>query len=174
MPRYFSSRCGVWNKSCSPRRMRQLDKFLERDDFVFRAFVQADFADSQHVGLIEKLGQQGNHFPGEARRFRPLWIHAQPGIVAHAVIGRAPRLPFGELAKVVVEAGGRSAVVAHPEGRLGDGHATRAGHRFQVVGGARGDVDMRIEEVHGSGGSSGEGFGDLHLGLRAWVLGLGV
>ena len=72
--------------------------------------------------------------------------------MADAVVGRAPRLPLGKLAEVVVEAAGGGAIVAHPEGRLADGHAARLGHRLEVVGGARRDVDVGVDEVHGRGG----------------------
>ena len=48
-----------------------------------------------------------------------------------------------------MEAADGRAVVAHPEGRLADGHAAGLGHGLEVVGGARGEMDVRIEEVHG-------------------------
>ena len=148
VPLYLSSRCGVWKRSCSPRSHAQLDQSRERGHFVLRALVQADFADAQHVGLVEKLGQQGDHLAGEGDVFGLLGVDADPGVVANAVVGRAFRLPLGELPEVVVEAVRAAAVVAHPEGRLADRHAAHLGHRRQIVGRAGGDMDVRVDKVH--------------------------
>ena len=154
MPWYLSSRCGVWNSNCSPRRRRQVDQFQQRGHFVLGALVQADLADAQHAGAVEKLGQQGDHFAGEGDVFGLLGVDAHPSIVADAVVGGALRLPLGELAEVVVEAADAGAVVAHPEGRLAHGHAAGLGHGLEVVGGAGGDVNVGVDEVHGQGGES--------------------
>ena len=127
MPWYLSSRCGVWKSSLLVALQAQVDQLQQRGHFVARVLVQPDLADAQHVGPVEELGQHGDHLAGEGDVLGLLGVDAQPGVVADAVVGRALRLPLGELAEVVAEAVGAAAVVAHPEGRLADGHAARPG-----------------------------------------------
>ena len=68
--------------------------------------------------------------------------------MTHAVVGRPPRLPFGELAEVIVKTLRAAAVVTHPKRRLGHDNAAHPGHRGQIVGGSRRDVNVRARAIH--------------------------
>ena len=123
---------------------------------VERVLVEADLADPEHVRLVEKLGDEGNHFAGERNVFGFLGVDAEPGEVLNARPTGALGFEIGQLPEVVAKRFGAAAIEPGPEGRFTEGDAPHAGHPFVVVGGPRNHVDMRIDEVHASGSSSGE------------------
>jgi hypothetical protein len=105
----------------------QFNKFQERGDFILCVFMQSDFADAEHFRLIEKLGQKRDDFLGKGGVFRFFRVDAHPAVMANAVVGGPPRLPLGQLAKVIVKAARARAVVTHPKSRFANRHAARAG-----------------------------------------------
>ena len=129
----------------------ELDVAFEDGDFVAAIFVEADFADAEDVGAVEKGGKQREDFVGEGEVFGFLGIEAKPRIMRQAEFGGALRFVVGELAKVVVEALGGAAVEAGPEGGFADGAATGGDHGGVVVGGAANHVGVGFNVAHARG-----------------------
>ena len=80
---------------------RQLDMFLENDRLVSRVLVQSDFANSQHVGAIQKIGNQIEDFTRELDVVGFLGIDAQPCVMPDSILGSTFRFGFGQLPKIV-------------------------------------------------------------------------
>ena len=128
---------------------RQIDEGLQGGDFALGILVQSDLADSQYVRPIEEFRKLAHHLAGEGDVLGLLGVHAEPAVVADAILGAPLRLPFRELAEVVVKAVGAAAVESHPECGLANHQAAHLGHQLQIVGISRCDVNMGIEEAHG-------------------------
>ena len=62
----------------------QVDVLLEDGRLVARVLVQADLADAQHVGLVEELGDHGDHLARQRDVLGLLGVDAQPGVVLDA------------------------------------------------------------------------------------------
>ena len=105
----------------------ELDVLLEDGEFVAGVLVEADLADAEHGGAVEELGDDRHDLAGEAGVVGFLRVDAEPAEVRDAELGGALRFVVGELAEVVVEALGRGAVEAGPEGGFADRRAAGEG-----------------------------------------------
>ena len=65
-----------------------------------------------------------------------------------AEFGGALRLVLGQLAKIIVKAGGRTAVEARPERRFANRLATGDGHALVIVRDAADHVGVRFDVAH--------------------------
>ena len=128
----------------------QRELFLEDRQFVSAVLVQADLADAQDIGLVEKLGDDGDDLACEGGIFGFLGVDADPAEVLDAVFGGPAWLLLGEVPEVIVEPAGRTAIKPRPERRLGDGHTARLRHPLIVVCGAGDHVDVRVDVFHGA------------------------
>ena len=126
----------------------EVDVRLENLELVPCVFVQPNFTDAQHIGALEKLGDDPEHVPRKSHVFGFLRIDAEPGEMRERELRGALGLIVGELAKVVVKAVNAAAVKAGPEGGLANGGAPRKTHGFIVVGGPADHVCVRLDVTH--------------------------
>src|SRR5262245_21841087 len=127
----------------------QFELLVERRDLVASDPIQSDFADPQNSRAVEEFRNARQHFARQRPVIGFFGIHCDPAVVLNAVLRGAPRLELGELAEVVLEAVGRTAVPAGPECRLGDGGAAGQRHVLVVVGSTRHHVRVMIDVLHG-------------------------
>ena len=126
----------------------QIDLFFEGREFVAGIFVETDFADAEHGGSVEKLGDERYDLSGHDQIVRFLRIHADVGVVVDEILGRPGRFEGGEVGEVVVEGFRMGAVVSGPEGGFATGDRMHQRHAF-VVGSRPGDhVNVRFDDSH--------------------------
>ena len=77
-----------------------------------RVLVEADLADAQHAGPVEKLGNHRDHFARQRDVLGLLGVDAQPGEVLNAVPAGPLRLELGELLEIIAKAVDAAAVEA--------------------------------------------------------------
>ena len=127
---------------------RELHMLLENHDLVPAVFVQPDFADAEHVGPVEKRGNHRQHLVGQREILSLLGIEAKPRKVRQAELRGAARLVIGQLAEVVAETLGGTAIKAGPERRFAHRAATGCDHRGIVVRDAADHVGVRLDVTH--------------------------
>ena len=121
---------------------------FEDFQFVPRVFVEADFADAQHIRAVKELRDQRENFAGESEVFGLLGIDAKPAIVSEAELGGTLRFVAGELAKVIVKASGGTAVETGPEGWFAHGQAAGGDHGAVIIRYPADHVGVGLDVAH--------------------------
>jgi len=81
---------------------REVHVHLQNLHFIARILVLADFADSQHIGTVEKFRDERDDLPGQRHILRLLGIDAKPGEMGQAEPRGPLRLMLGQLAEIIV------------------------------------------------------------------------
>ena len=127
VPLSLSSRCGRVDEDELLVARGQIHLLLENFQFIAAVPVQSDLADAQDVRTVQKLRDNFNDLRRQLQVLGLLGIEAEPGEVGQAEFGGAPRLVFGQLAKIIVKTLDRAAVKPRPKGRLANRLAAGGG-----------------------------------------------
>ena len=126
----------------------EVNVLLKDGQLVPGVLVEADFADAEDGGFVEKVGDDRHDFAGKDGVIRLLRVDAQPTKMRDSIFGGPLGFVFGELAVVIVKALRRGPVVAGPKGGLANGSAAGHGHGLVVGGGATNHVRVGLNVVH--------------------------
>ena len=105
----------------------QINMFEKNGRFVARVLVQANFADTQHVGTIQELRNYLEYLAGQVHVFGFFGVDAEPCEVLDAVLRGSLGFELGQLTKIIVETFDTAAIESGPKRGLADRHAAHSG-----------------------------------------------